>query len=107
MATWPVTVVAAAGIHSGVAARLAPGPAVPGRRLALPVTAAWLAYLEARVPGFWPPATPGRTWAGGWDQLTQRTWPGCSRRWPRSRSRPGWRWQGWYGPGESAVQDWL
>jgi hypothetical protein len=70
VATWPVTVVAGAGY---LAAWLRGWPPVRLYRAAawaLPVTAAWLAYLEARVPGFLAARDPGRTWAGGWDQLT-------------------------------------
>ena len=70
VATWPVTVVAGTGY---LAAWLRGWPPVRLYRAAawaLPVTAAWLAYLEARVPGFLAARDPGRTWAGGWDQLT-------------------------------------
>jgi hypothetical protein len=70
VATWPVTMVAGAGY---LAAWLRGWPPVRLYRAAawaLPVTAAWLAYLEARVPGFLAARDPGRTWAGGWDQLT-------------------------------------
>ena len=70
IAAWPVTVVAAAGY---TAAWLRGWPPVRLYRAAawsLPVTAAWLIYLEIRVPGFLAVRDPRRTWAGGWDHLT-------------------------------------
>jgi hypothetical protein len=70
VAAWPVTVVAATGY---VAAWLRGWPPVRLYRAAawaLPVTAAWLAWLEIRVPGFLAARDPGRTWAGGWGQVT-------------------------------------
>ena len=70
VAAWPVTVVAAAGY---AAAWLRGWPPVRLYRAAacsLPVTAAWLADLEIRTPGFLAARTPGRAWAGGWDQLS-------------------------------------
>ena len=70
VAAWPVTVVAATGY---VPAWLRGWPPVRLYRAAawsLPVTAAWLADLEIRVPGFLAARDPGRTWAGGWNQLT-------------------------------------
>ena len=70
IAAWPVTVVTAAGY---TAAWLRGWPPVRLYRAAawsLPVTAAWLAYLEIRVPGFLAARDPRRTWAGGWDHLT-------------------------------------
>ena len=66
VAAWPVTVVAAAGY---AAAWLRGWPPVRLYRAAacsLPVTAAWLAYLEIRTPGFLAARTPGQTWTGGW-----------------------------------------
>ena len=70
IAAWPVTVVTAAGY---TAAWLRGWPPVRLYRAAawsLPVTAAWLIYLEIRVPGFLAARDPRRTWAGGWDHLT-------------------------------------
>jgi hypothetical protein len=70
IAAWPVTVVTAAGY---TAAWLRGWPPVRLYRAAawsLPVTAAWLVYLEIRVPGFLAARDPRRTWAGGWDHLT-------------------------------------
>ncbi len=67
VAVWPVTLVAALGY---LAAWLRGWPPVRLYRTAawaLPFTAAWLAVLEARTPG-WAAAvrTTGRTWATGW-----------------------------------------
>ena len=70
IAAWPVTVVTATGY---TAAWLRGWPPVRLNRVAawsLPVTAAWLVYLEIRVPGFLAARDPRRTWAGGWDHLT-------------------------------------
>jgi hypothetical protein len=70
IAAWPVTMVTAAGY---TAAWLRGWPPVRLYRAAawsLPVTAAWLVYLEIRVPGFLTARDPRRTWAGGWDHLT-------------------------------------
>jgi hypothetical protein len=70
IAAWPVTVVTAAGY---TAAWLRGWPPVRLYRAAawsLPITAAWLVYLEIRVPGFLAARDPRRTWAGGWDHLT-------------------------------------
>jgi hypothetical protein len=70
IAAWPVTVVTAAGY---TAAWLRGWPPVRLYRAAawsLPVTAAWLIYLEIRVPGFLAAPDPRRTLAGGWDHLT-------------------------------------
>ena len=70
IAAWPVTLVAAAGY---LAAWLRGWPPVRLYRTAawtLPGTAAWLAAVQARTPG-WQPALgiPGRAWAHGWDHL--------------------------------------
>ena len=70
IAAWPVTLVAAAGY---LAAWLRGWPPVRLYRTAawtLPGTAAWLAAVQARTPG-WQPALriPGRAWARGWDHL--------------------------------------
>jgi hypothetical protein len=70
VAAWPVTVVAGSGY---LAAWLRGWPPVRLYRAAawsLPVTAAWLTCLEIQEPGFLAARTPGRAWAGGWDQLT-------------------------------------
>jgi hypothetical protein len=70
VAAWPITVVAGTGY---TAAWLRGWPPVRLYRAAawsLPVTAAWLTCLEIQEPGFLAARTPGRTWAGGWDQLT-------------------------------------
>jgi Helicase HerA, central domain len=70
VAAWPVTVVTLAGY---TAAWLRGWPPVRLYRAAawsLPVTAAWLVYLEIQVPGFLAARDPGRTWAGGWGSLT-------------------------------------
>jgi hypothetical protein len=70
IAAWPVTVVTAAGY---TAAWLRGWPPVRLYRAAawsLPVTAAWLITLEIQVPGFLAARDPRRTWAGGWDHLT-------------------------------------
>ena len=64
IAAWPVTVVTAAGY---TAAWLRGWPPVRLYRAAawsLPVTAAWLIYLEIRVPGFLAARDPRPTWAG-------------------------------------------
>jgi hypothetical protein len=69
-AAWPVTLVTAAGY---LAAWLRGWPPLRLYRAAtcsLLVTAAWLTNLEIRVPGWLAARTPGRTWTGGWDQLT-------------------------------------
>jgi hypothetical protein len=66
VAAWPVTAVTAAGY---TAAWLRGWPPVRLYRAAawtLPATAAWLAALEIRQPGFLAARDPGRTWAGGW-----------------------------------------
>ena len=88
-------------VRGGVAAGLAAGAAAPDRRLgAAPGrglaghpggAAGWLAAGRAD-PGAGVGARlvpPGR----------RRTWPGRSCCWPRSRSRPGWRWPRWRGRG--------
>jgi hypothetical protein len=69
-AAWPVTVPAAAGY---VLAWLRGWPPVRLYRAAawsLPMAAAWLAWLEIRVPGFLAARDPERAWSGGWGQLT-------------------------------------
>ena len=95
VAAWPVTVPAAAGY---VAAWLRGWPPVRLYRAAawtLPPAAAWLAALEIQAPGFLAARDPGRTWAARLGPPDHGA-PGraCSRRWPRSPSRPGWRWPG-------------
>ena len=71
IAAWPVTVVAAAGYAGGVAARLAPGPAVPDRRLG-PAGHRGLAgrpgspHARAGARRCWHPAGRGRTAGATW-----------------------------------------
>jgi hypothetical protein len=70
VAAWPVTVPAVAGY---ILAWLRGWPPVRLYRAAawsLPMAAAWLAWLEIRVPGFLAARAPGRAWFGGWGQLT-------------------------------------
>ena len=70
VAAWPVTVVAGTGYPAAWLRGWPPVRLYRAAAWALPVTAAWLAYLEIRVPGFLAARDPGRTWAGGWDQPT-------------------------------------
>ena len=68
-AVWPVTVVAAVGY---AAAWLRGWPPVRLYRTAawaLPVTGAWLAVLEVRMPGWVAARAPGLVWAHGWGHL--------------------------------------
>ena len=104
IAAWPVTAGRGRRVPGGVAARLAPGPAVPDRGLgAAGAAAAWLAAVEVRTPG-WRPALAG-TRPGLGARLGSpgraRAWAGRSCCWPRWRSRPGWRWAGCCGRGGS------
>jgi uncharacterized protein DUF87 len=66
IAVWPVTLTAAVAY---LTAWLRGWPAVRLYRAAawtLTITGAWLAVLEARVPGWAAARVPGRAWAGGW-----------------------------------------
>ena len=78
VAVWPVTLTAAVAY---LAAWLRGWPAVRLYRTAvwsLVITGAWLAALEARVPGWAAAAVPGRAWAG------------CCGRGGSTPSPPGW-----------------
>ena len=70
IAAWPVTVVTAAGYTAAWLRGWPPARLYRAAAWSLPVTAAWLVYLEIRVPGFLAARDPRRTWAGGWDHLT-------------------------------------
>ena len=70
IAAWPVTVVTAAGYTAAWLRGWPPVRLYRAAAWALPVTAAWLVYLEIRVPGFLAARDPRRTWAGGWNHLT-------------------------------------
>ena len=88
-------------VRRGVAARLAAGPAAPRRRR-VPARDRRLAgrgsgrASTAGGPPRWPRPVTGRT-AG----TTGRARRGADvpAGWPRSRSRPGWRWPPGCGPG--------
>jgi hypothetical protein len=69
IAAWPITLTAAACY---LAAWLRGWPAIRLYRTAawtLPVTAAWLAALEVRAPGWAATQVPGRAWTGSWHHL--------------------------------------
>ena len=70
IAAWPVTVVTAAGYTAAWLRGWPPARLYRAAAWSLPVTAAWLVYLEIRVPGFLAARDPRQTWAGGWDHLT-------------------------------------
>ena len=66
IAAWPVTLVGGRRVPGGVAARLAPGPAVPDRRLGAADRPPrgwppWRSAPRAGARRSWPPAGPGRT----------------------------------------------
>ena len=70
VAAWPITVVAAVGVWGGVAAGLAPGPAVAGGRWSLPMTAVYVTGQALRLRS-WPAVAlaPVSDWADAWRLL--------------------------------------
>ena len=71
IAAWPVTAGGGGRVRRGVAARLAPGPAVPDRRLGRcrPPRPGWPPWRSARPAGArrcWLPAGRGRTAGATW-----------------------------------------
>jgi Helicase HerA, central domain len=70
VAAWPVTVPAAAGYTLAWLRGWPPARLYRAAAWSLPMAAAWLAWLEIRTPGFLAARDPGRTWSGGWGQLT-------------------------------------
>ena len=69
VAAWPVTVVTAAGYLAAWLRGWPPVRLYRAATCALLVTAAWLAALEIRIPGWLAARTPGRTWTGSWHHL--------------------------------------
>jgi Helicase HerA, central domain len=69
VAAWPVTVVTAAGYGAAWLRGWPPARLYRAAACSLPVTAAWLAYLEIRTPGFLAARAPGPAWTHGWGQL--------------------------------------
>ena len=70
IAAWPVTIVAGAGYSAAWLRGWPPVRLYRTAAWAVPATAAWLAALEVRAPG-WRPVllAPGRAWAHGWGHL--------------------------------------
>ena len=70
IAAWPVTLIAAAGYLAAWLRGWPPARLYRTAAWTLPGTAAWLAAVQARTPG-WQPALgiPGRAWAHGWGHL--------------------------------------
>jgi hypothetical protein len=66
LAAWPITIVTAAGYTTAWLRGWPPVRLYRAAAWSLPATAAWLAGLEIRQPGFLAARDPGRTWAGGW-----------------------------------------
>ena len=91
VAAWPVTIVALTGYLAAWLRGWPPARLYRTAAWALPMTAAWLATLEVRAPGWLAARAAARHGQPGGTTWPPRPSPERSRCWPRRRSRPGWR----------------
>ena len=69
VAAWPVTIVALTGYLAAWLRGWPPARLYRTAAWALPMTAAWLAALEVRAPGWLAARAASQAWAAGWDHL--------------------------------------